>query len=225
MPADAWDRVFSVNVTGTFMMTQAFARHCVARDARDAAIVEHIDRVGQEPPPGRSGLQRLEAAVETMSKAFAMELGPHGIRVNAVAPGYIDDRGWSDAYPDRAADDLRAALVQSIPLGQAGHPRDIAAAVLFLASDDAGHVTGAVLEVDGGSNAGRSPGRTPGRGAPATAASPAPAADAAQDIPVIETREVTKHFSAGRDALGRARPTLKAVDGVFSPSGAGRPWP
>jgi 3-oxoacyl-[acyl-carrier protein] reductase len=84
-----------------------------------------------------------------------MELGPLGIRVNVVAPGYIDVRGWSDAHPDRAPDDLRAALVRSIPLGQAGDPRDIANAVLFLASAQAGHITGTVIEVDGGSNAGR----------------------------------------------------------------------
>jgi 3-oxoacyl-[acyl-carrier protein] reductase len=75
--------------------------------------------------------------------------------VNVVSPGYVDVREWSDAHPDRAPDELRAALVRSIPLGQAGHPRDIASAVLFLASRDAGHITGTVLEVDGGSNAGR----------------------------------------------------------------------
>jgi 3-oxoacyl-[acyl-carrier protein] reductase len=155
MPADAWDRVFRVNVTGTFMMTQAFARHCVGRDARDAAVISITTGSARNPRPAGAAYSASKAAVETMSKVFAMELGPHGIRVNVVAPGYIDVRGWSDAYPDRAPDDLREALVRSIPLGQAGHPRDIAAAVLFLASRDAGHVTGTVLEVDGGSNAGR----------------------------------------------------------------------
>ncbi|HUA31220.1 MAG TPA: SDR family oxidoreductase [Streptosporangiaceae bacterium] len=155
MPADAFDRVFRVNVTGTFMMTQAFARHCVARDAHDAAVVSISTGSARNPRPAGAAYSASKAAVETMSKVFAMELGPHGIRVNVVAPGYIDVRGWSDAFPDRAPDDLRAALVSSIPLGQAGHPRDIAAAVLFLASREAGHVTGTVLEVDGGSNAGR----------------------------------------------------------------------
>jgi NAD(P)-dependent dehydrogenase (short-subunit alcohol dehydrogenase family) len=155
MPADAWERVFSVNVTGTFMMTQAFARHCVRRGARDAAVVSISTGSARNPRPAGAAYSASKAAVETMSKVFAMELGPHGVRVNVVAPGYIDVRGWSDAYPDRAPDDLRAALVRSIPLGQAGHPRDIASAVLFLASRDAGHITGTVLEVDGGSNAGR----------------------------------------------------------------------
>ena len=155
MPADDWDRVFGVNVTGTFMMTQAFARHCVARGARDAAVVSISTGSARNPRPAGAAYSASKAAVETMSKVFAMELGPHGIRVNVVSPGYIDVRQWSDAYPNRAPDELRAALVRSIPLGQAGHPRDIASAVLFLASRDAGHITGTVLEVDGGSNAGR----------------------------------------------------------------------
>jgi NAD(P)-dependent dehydrogenase (short-subunit alcohol dehydrogenase family) len=155
MPADAWERVFSVNVTGTFMMTQAFARHCVARGASEAAVVSISTGSARNPRPAGAAYSASKAALETMSKVFAMELGPHGIRVNVVAPGYIDVRGWSDAYPDRAPEELRAALVRSIPLGQAGHPQDIAGAVLFLASRDAGHITGTVLEVDGGSNAGR----------------------------------------------------------------------
>jgi 3-oxoacyl-[acyl-carrier protein] reductase len=158
MPADAWGRVFSVNVTGTFMMTQAFARHCTEHrpgGADGASIVSITTGSARSPRPGGAAYAASKAAVETMSKVFAMELGPHGIRVNVVSPGYIDVRQWSDAFPDRAPDELRAALVQSIPLGRAGDPRDIASAVLFLASAQAGHITGALLEVDGGSSAGR----------------------------------------------------------------------
>lgn len=155
MPGEAWDRVFRVNVTGTFLMTQAFARHCVSRRAENAAVVSISSGSARNPRPGGAAYSASKAAVETMSKVFAMELGPHGIRVNVVSPGYIDVRQWSEAFPDRAPEELRAALVRSIPLGQAGHPADIAHAVLFLASREAGHITGAVLEVDGGSNAGR----------------------------------------------------------------------
>ena len=155
MPAAAWERVFAVNVTGTFMLTQAFARHCAARRATGAAVVSISTGSARSPRPGGAAYSASKAAVEIMSKVFAMELGPLGIRVNVVAPGYIDVRGWGDAHPDRAPEDLRAALVRSIPLGQAGDPRDIANAVLFLASAQAGHITGTVLEVDGGSNAGR----------------------------------------------------------------------
>ena len=154
MPVAAWERVFAVNVTGTFMLTQAFARHCAARGA-SGAVVSISTGSARSPRPGGAAYAASKAAVEIMSKVFAMELGPLGITVNVVAPGYIDVRGWSDAHPDRAPEDLRAALVRSIPLGQAGDPRDIANAVLFLASAQAGHITGTVLEVDGGSNAGR----------------------------------------------------------------------
>jgi NAD(P)-dependent dehydrogenase (short-subunit alcohol dehydrogenase family) len=152
-----WDRVFRVNVTGAFMMCQAFARDCVARGTgrNRAAIVGVSSGSARSPRPGGAAYSASKAALETMSKVFAMELGGYGIRVNVVAPGYIDVRGWSDAYPDRAPEELRAALVSGIPLGTGGDPRDIAAAVLFLASDDAAHITGAVLDVDGGSGAGR----------------------------------------------------------------------
>lgn len=156
MLPDAWDRVFRVNVTGAFMMMQAFARHHASQASGPGAAVVNISTgSARNPRPGGAAYSASKAAVETMSKVFAMELGPHGIRVNVVAPGYIDVREWSDAYPDRAPDDLRAALVRSIPLGRAGDPRDIAEAVLFLTSDAAANITGTVLEVDGGSNAGR----------------------------------------------------------------------
>jgi NAD(P)-dependent dehydrogenase (short-subunit alcohol dehydrogenase family) len=154
MTPQEWDRVFGVNVTGSFMMMQAFARHAVAAGT-GGAIVSISSGSARSPRPLGAAYCASKAALETMSKVFAMELGRHGIRVNVVAPGYIDVRGWSDAFPDRAPDDLRAALVRAIPLGTAGDPRDIASAVLYLASDDAAHVSGAVLDVDGGSGAGR----------------------------------------------------------------------
>ena len=154
MTPQAWDRVFGVNVTGSFTMMQAFARHCVS-NGTGGAIVNISTGSARSPRPGGAAYAASKAAVETMSKVFAMELGAHGIRVNVVAPGYIDVRGWSDAYPDRAPEELRQALVRSIPLGVAGHPMDIANAVLFLVSPQAAHISGTVLNVDGGSGAGR----------------------------------------------------------------------
>jgi len=154
MTPQAWDRVFRVNVTGSFMMMQAFARHCVSAGT-PGAIVNISTGSVKSPRPGGAAYAASKSAVETMSLTFAMELGEHGIRVNVVAPGYIDVRGWSEAFPDRAPEELRQALVGSIPLGVAGHPTNIAAAVLFLASADASHISGAVLPVDGGSGAGR----------------------------------------------------------------------
>jgi len=155
MAVEDWRRVFDVNVTGAFVTSQAFARHCVARGATGASIVNITTGSVRSPRPAGAAYSASKAALETLSKVLALELGPHGIRVNVVSPGYIDVRGWSDAFPDRATDELRAALVRSIPLGRAGHPLDIAEAVLFLCSDAAAHVSGAVLDVDGGSLAGR----------------------------------------------------------------------
>jgi NAD(P)-dependent dehydrogenase (short-subunit alcohol dehydrogenase family) len=154
MTPQAWDHVFAVNVTGAFTMMRAFAQHCVATGS-SGAIVNISTGSARSPRPGGAAYAASKAAVEIMSKVFAMELGVHGIRVNVVAPGYIDVRGWSDAYPDRAPEELRQALVQAIPLGVAGHPADIANAVLFLTSPQAAHITGTVLDVDGGSGAGR----------------------------------------------------------------------
>ncbi len=155
MPLEEWTRVFDVNVHGAFGFCQAFARHCIARDASSARIVNISTGSARSPRPAGGAYSASKAALETLSHVLAMELGPKHITVNVVAPGYIDVRSWTDAQPDRASDDMRAALVRAIPLGEAGRPDDIAQAVLFLCSDAARHITGTVLEVDGGSTAGR----------------------------------------------------------------------
>src|SRR3954451_10932927 len=154
MPVDDWRRVFDVNVTGPFCTIQAFARHRIAAGG-GGSIVNITTGSVQSPRPAGGAYSASKAALETMTKVAALELGVHGIRVNAVSPGYIDVRAETDAFPDRASDELRTALVSSIPLGKAGRAADIANAVLFLCSEAAGHITGAVLHVDGGSLAGR----------------------------------------------------------------------
>ena len=154
MPVDDWRRVFDVNVTGPFCTMQAFARHRISAGG-GGSIVNITTGSVQSPRPAGGAYSASKAALETMTKVAALELGTHGIRANAVSPGYIDVRGETSAFPARASDELRAALVSSIPLGKAGRASDIASAVLFLCSEAAGHITGAVLHVDGGSLAGR----------------------------------------------------------------------
>ncbi|HEY8287562.1 MAG TPA: SDR family oxidoreductase [Chloroflexota bacterium] len=154
MPVEEWRQVFEVNASGTFLCCQAFARHRLARGG-GGKIVNITTGSARSPRPAGAAYAASKSAIETLSCTLAMELGPHGINVNVVAPGYIDVRGWTEAFPDRASDELRARLVSSIPLGVAGRPTDIANAVLFLLSEAAGHISGAVLAVDGGSGAGR----------------------------------------------------------------------
>jgi 3-oxoacyl-[acyl-carrier protein] reductase len=154
MPVDEWRRVFEVNVTGPFCTMQAFARHRISAGGR-GSIVNITTGSVQSPRSAGGAYSASKAALETLTKVAALELGPHGIRANAVSPGYIDVRGETDAFPDRASDELRDALVAAIPLAKAGRAGDIANAVLFLCSPAAGHITGSVLHVDGGSLAGR----------------------------------------------------------------------
>jgi NAD(P)-dependent dehydrogenase (short-subunit alcohol dehydrogenase family) len=154
MPVDEWRRVFDVNVTGPFCTIQSFARHRIAHGG-GGSIVNITTGSVQSPRPEGGAYSASKAALETLTKVAALELGPHGIRANAVSPGYIDVRGETEAFPDRATEELRAALVSSIPLAKAGRADDVAAAVLFLCSPAAGHISGAVLHVDGGSLAGR----------------------------------------------------------------------
>ena len=154
MPVDDWRRVFDVNVTGPFVTIGSFARHRLAAGG-GGAIVNITTGSVRSPRPAGGAYSASKAALETLTKVAALELGPHGIRANVVSPGYIDVRGGTDVHVDRASEPLRASLVSAIPLGRAGRAEDIANAVLFLCSPAASHITGAVLDVDGGSLAGR----------------------------------------------------------------------
>lgn len=146
---DKWDRTMAINVTGPFLVT----RGCVPfmKDRPGAAIVNVGSIEGFITNPKHTAYAASKGAVHAMTAALAIDLGPMGIRVNAVSPGWIDtelNRGYVESHPRR--EEVEADLSKLHPLGRIGDPADIAAAVSWLASDDAAFVTGQRFTIDGG---------------------------------------------------------------------------
>ena len=138
-------RVFDVNVVGPLTATRALAP--VIERNGGGSIVNLSSITARSFPVGTSTYPLSKAAVEQMTRGLAVELGPRGIRVNAVAPGTTPTEGSHEHYGDVDLLRRRAAV---LPLQRLGSPDDIAAAVSFLCSPDAGWITGQVLAVDGG---------------------------------------------------------------------------
>lgn len=147
---EEWDRVLDTNVKGVFLTCQTVARVMVT-ERRAGRIVTIASGAANTAIWGWSHYCASKAAVVMLTRAMALELGGHGIRVNAVLPGYIDVPEGGAALDEEYRDAARLAA----PLGRSGEPADIARAVLLLASPLAGYVNGATLSVDGGSSAGR----------------------------------------------------------------------
>jgi NAD(P)-dependent dehydrogenase (short-subunit alcohol dehydrogenase family) len=135
-----WDRVISVNLKGQFLCAHRAAQW-MARNG-GGAIVNLSSGGARAAHRGMVAYDASKGGVEAMTRAMALDLGPYGIRVNAIAPGSIDVRGFT---PEEAAE-----KGETIPLGRVGTPEDIAGPAVFLASDDARYVTGVALSVDGG---------------------------------------------------------------------------
>lgn len=147
---DEWDRVLDTNLKGVFLTCQAAARAMIAAQ-KPGRIVTLSSGAANSAIWGWAHYCASKAGVAMLTKAMALELGGHGIRVNAVLPGYIDVlEGGSELD-----EGYKAAARGANPLGRAGRPDDIARAVLMLVSPLADFVTGATLSVDGGSSAGR----------------------------------------------------------------------
>ncbi len=140
-----WQAVVDVNLTGTFLVARAAARRMA--DAGGGAIVNISSVNGIAAAPNAGAYTSTKAAVIRLTEHMALEWAPHGIRVNAVAPGLIL-AGMSD--PIYADPEIRELRQSKVPLGTLGTADDVAEAVLFLASDKAGYVTGQTLTVDGG---------------------------------------------------------------------------
>jgi 3-oxoacyl-[acyl-carrier protein] reductase len=148
MSPAAWDRVQHINVRAPMLTTVCFGRR--AMDAGRAGCVVNISSgAALRARPGAAHYCASKAAVEMLTRAAAIELGPHGIRVNAVSPGFVEvDSDVNPVTPEYAD------AVAVNPLGRRGQPSDIAAAVVWLASEAAAWVTGTIVRVDGGASAG-----------------------------------------------------------------------
>lgn len=142
----AWDKTFEVNVEGYFAAARHVAQHLLDRNAKGSIVnVTSVVALGAAPLQGVYGMTK--AAVISMTQTLAYELGPSGIRVNAIAPGLIKTK-FAGALLDDASTVDR--VVSKTPLGRVGNPDEIAGAAVFLASDAASFVTGHTLVVDGG---------------------------------------------------------------------------
>ena len=142
---DSWERVLDVNLTGAFRCTQEAARAMVADRGGSVVIVSSTN--GFHPEQNLGGYNAAKGGVINFVRSAALDLGRRGVRVNGVAPGFVKTRGagWMIDDPE-----LGPAYLKTIPLGRYAEPEDIADVIAFLASNDARHMTGQTLVVDGG---------------------------------------------------------------------------
>jgi 3-oxoacyl-[acyl-carrier protein] reductase len=143
MSREAWDRVLATNLTGVFLLTQAIVKSMVRK--RYGRIVNVTSVVGLMGNAGQANYSASKAGLIGLTKTIARELASRNITCNAVAPGFI-----ATSMTEKMTDDAKAKLTAGIPLERLGTPDDVAAAVAFLASEEASYVTGTVLNVSGG---------------------------------------------------------------------------
>jgi len=143
MKDEDWQAVLEVDLSAPFRLCRAAMRGMLRR--RAGRIIQISSIVGSTGNAGQANYAAAKAGLEGMSKALAQEVASRGVTVNVVAPGFIET-----PMTDVLDDEQRAKLVGSIPLGRMGQPGDVAAAVVYLASEEAGWITGATLHVNGG---------------------------------------------------------------------------
>ncbi|WP_378948419.1 3-oxoacyl-ACP reductase FabG [Paracoccus sp. R86501] len=143
MSDDEWAQVMDVNLTSVFKLSRSVLRGMMK--ARWGRIVNITSVVGSTGNPGQGNYAAAKAGLVGMSKSLAYEVASRGITVNCVAPGFI-----ATPMTDKLTDDQKSKILTQIPAGQMGSPDDIGAAVLYLASPQAGYVTGTTLHVNGG---------------------------------------------------------------------------
>jgi 3-oxoacyl-[acyl-carrier protein] reductase len=143
MKDDEWDQVIAVNLTAAFRLSRAVLRGMMKK--RWGRIISITSVVGETGNPGQGNYAAAKAGLVGMTKSLAAEVASRNITCNAVAPGFI-----ATAMTDALTDAQKETISQRIPAGRMGNPAEIAAAVIYLASDEAAYVTGATLQVNGG---------------------------------------------------------------------------
>ncbi|MCP5454603.1 MAG: 3-oxoacyl-ACP reductase FabG [Spirochaetaceae bacterium] len=143
MSLDDWRAVIDTNLTSAFVVSRVAARAMIKR--RSGSVINVASVVGLVGNGGQANYAASKAGLIGLTKSLAREVAGRGVRVNAIAPGYIDT-AMTEAIPEAA----KAALRERIPLGRTGSPAEVASVALFLASDLASYVTGEVIRIDGG---------------------------------------------------------------------------
>ncbi len=155
MTAEGWNKYIRLNLGGLFYCTHQAAK--IMAEKRKGSIINISSNSADRPHRMMIAYDSVKGAMDTFSKAVAVDLAPWGIRVNAIRPGLIAATSW-DKVPEEARNKRRSA----IPLGREGYPEDVAWAAVFLAADDASYITGQCFQVDGGLLVqGRSPSAEP----------------------------------------------------------------
>ncbi len=149
---EVWDQFFRVNAKGPFLVSRAVSQIMI-RDKVPGRIINITSAAAESARIGGAGYCCSKAALAMFTRVLAMELGPAGITVNSVAPGYIENPQPGPVTAERK--EYREAFLRNVPLNRPGNPEDITRAVLFLAEEGSGYITGESLRVDGGNLAGR----------------------------------------------------------------------
>ncbi|MCX7025214.1 MAG: 3-oxoacyl-[acyl-carrier-protein] reductase [Spirochaetes bacterium] len=143
MSLEDWNAVITTNLTSAFLVSRIAARHMIKQ--RSGSIINVTSVVGITGNGGQTNYSSSKAGLIGFTKSLAREVASRGVRVNAVAPGFIET-AMTDGIPAEAKEKLKA----SIPLGRTGKPAEVASVVAFLASDMASYITGEIIKIDGG---------------------------------------------------------------------------